>query len=201
MQRVIVPTHYTRAASEPQQADALVIKPEGALTLLRRCGAVVGESGLGSADESQLPIPVSRLNTQFSEAEKNPPVISYLATLLVGQADMLIPQVDAFCGVPDGGVVLAFALARYCNCRYKCLECNMAGGLQFGWHVLTTESVVLVKDAVLDNDAYIHQVIRVVEENDGAILGIFCVYNAHGEKDFHGVPITSLLMLEKRKKG
>jgi adenine/guanine phosphoribosyltransferase-like PRPP-binding protein len=195
--RIVIPAHY---APGPLPPGAPAPKPEGVLTLLTRCGAAFGVEDLaGEIDESQLPIPVSRLDLIFSEAEQSAKVLEYLANLLVGQEERFIPQVDVFCGIPGGGLALAYALAQYSNCRYKFLERNIAGGLQFDRHKVKTESVVLVKDVVMGNDSDIHEAVRVVERTDGAVLGIFCVYNVHGEKAFHGVPITSLIKWEKDK--
>lgn len=164
---IVIPNHLKRL-NGPRMA------PEDPLELLKRCGASA-EGGLH----------------HFAKAEQYPAVIAYFASLLIDRMLPLIPHVDVFCGIPDGGLVLGQALASLCQRRSVFLNREpLAQRLQFNRHSLQQEDrVVLVYDQVgWESDA-----IEAVEKEGGTVTLIVGFYNGLGALKLEGMPVVSVL--------
>jgi len=168
---------------------------EDPLELLKRCGGL-GNCTRAENQPTSGPVIVAEFTMDFAKAEQHPPVVTYLASILINQALELIPQVDVFCGLWELGSVLAYSLATTCNRRYSLLGPVHTGRhsrrAEFIWHSIQKgDRVAVVADELTSE--YLMQANEAVSKSGGELVGAFCFCDCLPEGSWHKTPVVSIV--------
>lgn len=138
----------------------------------KRLGPLVGyakRDGMGR----QL---VGEEYVNFAKIEENVEIIQDLALLLKkGIPDDLLKSCDIFCGIPQGGIILAAMLAFVCNKKFKYPEKKTTppkklgerevSEFVFGRHKIKSERKIIFVEDVASSFSSVEKVLRQIRKN------------------------------------
>lgn len=163
----------------------------------KRLGPLVGYAGK-DAQGRQL---VGDEYLDFSKVEQWPSIVDFLAAKLYKQLEhnrwVSLDKIDAYCGAPEGGKLLASSLARITSRRYiypekKTVALGEGGArdtteLLFSRHLPEQgEKIVLVED-VCNNFSTTAELLELIRRHGGTPIAIFCFLNRspHVDKEYY----------------
>ena len=171
---------------------------EDPLALLTRCGGYY-DCPIGADGKPKGPVVgyaarydgvhqwVGRTYVNFAKAEEHPPVVRYCASALAYLTFNRVEEVDAFCGIPEGGKALAFDLASFSNRRHifaekevlavKTGESREKSRIVFRRHQPRPgDRLAIVEDACNNFDAT-DQIVAGAEKAGAKVVAILCFLN------------------------
>lgn len=131
---------------------------------------------------------------QCAQVLQYPQEASRLAKALAGR--FAKDQVDVVVGPAIGGIILAYEVARHLGARALFAERqDGAMALRRGFQIRPGERVLVVED-VITTGGSVHEVIRLVRDLGGQVVGVgVLVDRSDGQADF-GYPLQSLLQID-----
>lgn len=136
---------------------------------------------------------VGDVYANYAKAERRPQVFAYMAqqlSLAISEWQRLATnatKIDVFCGMPLGGMALAYELARQRECDYIYLEKKTkksgdAGqrdeaDLVFGRHEVEPGDKVVIVEDVANNFSTADLAIEVILRSQAEVVAIVCLLN------------------------
>ncbi len=124
-------------------------------------------------------------------AERNPLVMSAFVQTVVNQLRGMDEDIDCAFGLPQGGLIPAFEIARLYGCNYSCadkevLELKTATSreksrLTLGRHTVEKDWRSSLVEDLGNNFSTTDKAIRLVEEHGGIVTVIICMINRSPE--------------------
>ncbi len=178
----------------------------------KRLGPLVGYSGRYGKKKLQY---VGEVYVNFAVVEEEPAVLSHFANLI---SDKIIESmrigrsiITTYCGYPDGGIALAYQMARVNSCRFiypeeiTSLPSDNAlkeSELVFRRHQITENESVAICQDVLNDFSTIEKTIDLIESFGAEVVAIIGLLNSSvkfGNRfDYQdkSIPVFSLVQKE-----
>ena len=161
-----------------------------------RLGPLVGYAARYEGQGGEQLQLVGDVYANFAMAEIWPHVLDFFAECLTGCIEGRgneIDKIDVLCGAPIGGYSLADALGRELGCRAIKAEKKVVAlatansrektQLIWGRHGVEKDAGVVIVEDVCNNFSTTDQLVRLISESGGHVVGIVCFLNRSLEFD------------------
>lgn len=123
----------------------------------------------------------------FAKAEEHPPAVRHYTSRLADKMLNLMDDIDAFCGIPEGGKALAYDLAALCNRRHIFAEKEVLAvktetsreksRIVFKRHQPRHGDRIVIVEDVCNNFDATDQLIAEAEKAGATVVVIVCFLN------------------------